>query len=141
VAAQILGRDRKTQTDDIATGHCAYVPEAEGNLRLWSKEDMVAELYFMGLRAERYTVRIAGALASRLRRAMNDYPEAPLLALLTLENGNRLAMPIDRVDLLQGYNSGCTIRETLVVDVRNLRARLDRMIEAAGQIVGSLDDD
>lgn len=138
--SQILGRDRKQQADDIATGHCAHVPDNGGNLRLWSKDDMAAELYFMDLREERYTVRIAGALASRLRRAMASHPKADRLALVTLDNGNRFAVPVESFDLASGYSSGSPIRDALIVDVRNLRARLARMIEAAAQVVGELDD-
>ena len=138
-ACQILGRDRKTQADDIATGHCGHVPAADGNFRLWSSDDMAGELWFMNLRADHYTVRIAGVLATRLRRAIEAHPEADQLTLATLENGNRFAAPTADLDLSSGYCSGGAVREALLVDVRNLRERVQRMIDAAAQIVGDPD--
>ena len=133
-------RDRKQQADDIATGHCGHVPDGGGNLRLWSMDDALAELYFTDLRAEHHTVRLAGTLATRLRRAIEKHPEADRLALVTLENGNRFAIPADDIVLTSGFSSGACIREALLIDVRNLRARAARLIEAAQQIVGEADD-
>ncbi|WP_226663722.1 hypothetical protein [Alteriqipengyuania lutimaris] len=138
---QALDRDRKQQADDIATGHCGHVPDGGGNFRLWSADDVAAEQYFMDLRAEHYTVRLAGTLATRLRRAMTLHPDADQLALVTLDNGNRFAVPADQIDLTSGYSSGQPIREALIVDARNLRARVARLIEAAQQIVGEFDED
>lgn len=138
----MMGRDRKRQADDIATKHCTYVPEGNGNLRLWSVEaDAPAELYFTCLRDDNYTVRVAGALASRLHRAMTAHPDADRIALVTLENGNRFGLPADQVNLASGFSSGVPVRETLIVDVRNLRSRIERMIEAAGLIIGESDDE
>lgn len=137
----IMGRDRKQQADDIATGHLAYVPDGGSNLRLWSVDgEMAVELFFTDLRKEKYTVRIAGMLASRLHRAMTAYPDADRIALVTLENGNRFGLPADQVDLTSGFSSGVPVRETLIVEVRNLRARITRMIEAASLIIGDADD-
>lgn len=135
-----LNRDRKQQADDIATGHCGHVPDGGGNLRLWSEDDVPPEIYFIDLRSEHHTVRMAGMFATRLRRAIAKYPEADRIALVTLENGNRFAASADEIDLTTGYSSGACIRETLVVDVRNLRARAACLIEAAQQIVGEADD-
>ena len=136
---QILGRDRKTQADDIATGYCSHVPDGNGNLRLWSFDEAALELNFLNLRSDHHTVRLAGFITSRLHRAMTAYPDADRLALVTMENGNRFGVPADSIDLTSGYSSGGAVRETLIVDVRNLRARVARMIEAAAQIVGDLD--
>ena len=133
-------RDRKQQADDIATGHCGHVPDGGGNLRLWSMDDALAELYFIGKRDEHYTVRMAGELSTHLRRAIDKHPDADRLALVTLENGNRFAVPADEIDLTTGYSSGACIREALLIDVRNLRARAARVIEAAQQVVGEADD-
>ena len=138
---EILGRDRKTQADDIATGHCGHIPDGNGNLRLWSRDDMACELYFMDLRAEHYTVRIAGGLTGRLRRGIEAAPEADRIALVTLTNGNRFALPADKIDLTSGYSSGAPVREAVIVDVRNLRSRIADMIDAARQIVGVFDEE
>lgn len=137
---EILDRDRKTQADDIATGHCGHVPEAIASLRFWTLDDIAADRWFMDLRAEGYPVRIAGALASRLRAAMRLHPDAVQLALVTLENGNRIALPSDMFDLTCGFTSGCAVRDAILVDARNLRERVQRLIDAAAQIVGDRDE-
>lgn len=137
---EILDRDRKTQADDIATGHCGHVPEAVGSFRFWERDDIAAEQWFMDMRAEGYAVRIAGALASRLRSAMRLNPDAAQLTLVTLENGNRFALPSDTLDLTGGFTSGCAVREAVMVDARNLRERVQSLIEAAAQIVGDRDE-
>ena len=137
---EILDRDRKTQADDIATGHCGHVPEAVGSLRFWERDDIAAERWFMDLRAEGYPVRIAGALASRLRSAMRLHPDAAQLTLVTLGNGNRFALPADTLDLTGGFTSGCAVREASLVDVRNLRERVQSLIDVAAQLVGDRDE-
>lgn len=137
---QILDRDRKTQADDIATGHCGHVPEPIGNLRFWTLDDMAAERWFMDLRAEGYSVRIAGTFATRLREAIRLHPAADQLTLATLENGNRFALPADKLDLTSGFSSGCAVREAATVDVRNLRARVLRLIEADARRIGDRDE-
>lgn len=137
---QILDRDRKTQADDIATGHCGHVPEPIGNLRFWTLDDMAAERWFMDLRAEGYSVRIAGTFAARLREAIRLHPAADQLTLATLENGNRFALPADRLDLTSGFSSGGAVREATMVDVRNLRARVLRLIEADARRIGDRDE-
>lgn len=137
---EILDRDRKTQADDIATGHCGHVPEAVANLRIWERDDIAVERWFIDLRAEGYPVRIAGTLATRLREAMRLHPGSSQLTLTTLDNGNRFALATDKLDLSTGYNSGNAVREAIMVDVRNLRERVQRLIDAAAQIVGDRDE-
>jgi hypothetical protein len=139
-ACQLLGRDRKQQADDIATGHCGHVPPAVDGLRFWRGDDLAAERYFMELRAGGHSVKLAGQIATRLRRAMDDYPRASQLALVSHENGNRFAAPADTLDLSSGYHSGGNIREALTVDARNLRARVVRLIECREAIVGISDE-
>ena len=137
---EILDRDRKPQADDIATGHCGHVPEAVGSLRFWEQDDIAAERWFMDLRAEGYPVRIAGTLASRLREAIRLHPAADQLTLVTLNNGNRFALPADTLDLTGGFTSGCAVREAVMVDARNLRERVKSLIDAAALIVGDRDE-
>jgi hypothetical protein len=61
------------------------------------------------------------------------------VTLVTLENGNRFALPAEKLDLSSGYNSGGLVREALTLDVRNLRARIERLIEADSMLVGEAD--
>lgn len=137
---EILDRDRKTQADDIATGHCGHVPEPIGNLRFWSMDDIAAERWFMDLRAEGYPIRLAGTFATRLGEAIRLHPDVDQLTLVTLNNGNRFALPTDKLDLTSGFTSGCAVREAVMVDVRNLRARVLRMIEADALRIGDRDE-
>jgi hypothetical protein len=68
------------------------------------------------------------------------HPKADRLSLVTLENGNRFALPADKLELSTGYNSGGMVREALTVDVRNARARIARLIEADSLLVGEAED-
>ena len=139
-ACRILGRDRKQQADDIATGHCKHVPTAIGGLRYWRTDDLAGEMFFVDQRDHGYSVKMAGALASRLRRAMEEHPTADQLSLVTLTNGNRFAARTDTLDVSTGFNSGGAVREVLMVNVRNLRERVQRLIEADADLVGADDD-
>ena len=138
-ACRLLGRDRKQQADDIATGHCGHVPEAVASLRYWNTDDLAAELFFMDQRADGHSVKMAGTIATRLRRAMSDVPNADQLTLVTLENGNRFGLPTATLDFSTGWNSGGAIREALIVDTRNLRARVQRLADHAGK--GRVDEE
>ncbi|BDI61808.1 hypothetical protein [Qipengyuania nanhaisediminis] len=129
--------DRSTEGDQSRLG--GYRPEPFAGQLLYDARDLIALDYQQSLIAEGHKVKTAGALASRLRCAMRDYPEASLLALVTMENGNRVSLPFENVDLFEGYNSGAMTRETLVIDVRNLRVRADRLIAEAAKIVGEAD--
>ena len=134
-ACELLGRDRKQQADDIASGYCGHVPQAVAGLRYWTGDDLAAELFFIDLRRDGYPVRLAGSIASRLRRAMLEHPEAYALTIVTLENCNRFALPADTLDLSTGWNSGGAIREALTIDTRNLRRRIQQLIEARDEAV------
>jgi hypothetical protein len=131
VACRLLGRDRKQQADDIATGYCGHVPEAAAGLRFWDVDDLAAERFFMDLRACGYPVKLAGSIATRLRRAMREYPEADQLSMVALENGNRFALPTATLELTSGWSSGARVRDALIIDARNLRERMRRVIEAS----------
>ena len=140
-ADQILVRDRKQQSDDIATGHCGHVPPAVNGMRHWRTDDLAAELLFMDLRREGYSVKNAGLIATRLRTAMREHPEADQLTLVTMMNGNRFAVPTAGLDLANGWTSGGPVREALMIDVRNLRARVSQLVEAYEPVIGGSDDD
>lgn len=137
---QILSRDRRTQADDYSTGECAYVPEPEGGCRFWTPDDMVAELFFLDQRADGYTVKIAGRVATRLRDGMRGAPEADLITVVRLENGSTFTAATADLDLSSGYTSGSFVRTALTIDVRNYRERVRRLIEADAQIVGGEDE-
>jgi hypothetical protein len=93
-------------------------------------DDVATLIRYAEMRSDGYPVKLAGTIAARLRTAMRDYPDADQLTLVTCENGNRFARPADELDLSTGYNSGAPVREALTVDVRNLRERVERAIEA-----------
>jgi hypothetical protein len=139
-AAQILMRDRKQQDGDIATGHCGHVPASVNGMRHWRPDDLAAELYFMDLRREGYSVKIAGLVATRLRTAMREHPDADQLTLVTMMNGNRFAVPTAKLDMESGWTSGGPVREALTIDVRNLRARIGALIEAYEPVIGGEDE-
>jgi hypothetical protein len=138
---QILGRDRRTQSDDYATGECGYVPTPEQGFRFWTADDIVAELFFLDHREDGYTVKIAGRLATRLRDGMKAHPDADQLTILRLANGSTATLPTASLDLTSGYTSGSYVRTALTIDVRNYRERVQRLIEADAEIVGAGDDD
>jgi hypothetical protein len=140
VACRLLGRDRKQQADDIATGYCGHVPEAVAGLRYWDRDDLAAERFFIDLRGDGHPVKLAGFIATRLRCAMRVHPDADQLSLVTLENGNRFALPTETVDLTGGWNSGGRVREAVIIDARNLRERIQEAIEADPQLTEVRDE-
>jgi hypothetical protein len=132
--AAFIGWDRKKMGDDIATGHCGFVPPADGR-RLWSVDDAAAAQFYMdGINAGQ-SVRIAGTAATLLRDGMRSNPEADQLTIIRLENGSTSTLPTDALDLASGYLSGGYLRTALTVDVRNLRARINRAIAADAEII------
>lgn len=137
---KMLGRDRKHQSDDYGTGACGYAPALDGGFRYWAPDDIVAELFFLDHRADSYPVKLAGALSTRLREGMHRDPEADQLTLVRLDNGSTFTMPTAALDLRSGVTSGSTVRTALTVDVRGYRGRVQRLIEADAQIVGSEDE-
>lgn len=135
-----LGFDRKQFEGDVATGHMGHVPKACSGLRHWNADDQAAHLYFMDLRKDDHPVKRAGSIATRLRDAMRDHPGADQLTLVTMQNGNRFAVPTPDLDLATGWTSGGFVRDALTIDVRNLRARIQKLIEAHEPVIGGEDD-
>jgi len=136
--AAFVGWDKKKMGDDIATGHCGFVPPAEGR-RLWDLNDAAAAQFYMdGVNAGQ-SVRIAGIAATRLRDAMKAHPDADQLTTVTLENGNTFTLPTKTLDLASGYNSDSYIRTALTIDARNLRARIERAIATDAEVIGGRD--
>jgi len=130
--------DRAAESDQAA--HGGFRPEPFAGQHRYGVNELAALDYQLCLRREGWPVKLAGALATRLHTAMLQHPAADRLALVTLANGNRFAMPAESVNLSTGYSSGAPVREALVIDVRNLRERIKDMIERAALIVGGSDD-
>lgn len=129
--------DRDQARNDRGCG--GYAPADRGTRLLFSRDDLVALDYQLTLLGEGAKVKNAGPLAQRLRGAMEAHPDADRVTLVTLVNGNRFAAAADALDLSNGSHSGGAVREAVTIDVRNLRTRVDQMIEEVAQIVG--DDD
>lgn len=96
--------------------------------------DLPVLIFFSDLLKEGFTVRHAGRVAARLKGAMDCYPEAALLSLVTLENGSTFALPTEQVDISTGYNSGAYIRTALIVDARNLKRRVEVALSGGGNV-------
>lgn len=133
------GFDRQAESDMAA--HGGYRPEPYAGQVLYGINELIALDWFLTLRGEGYPVRLAGDHARRLHDALTAQPEADRLALVTLDNGRRFALPADDIDLSSGHSSGMMVREALLIDVCNRHSRIARMIDAASQIVGALDDE
>lgn len=133
------GFDRQAESD--MTAHGGYRPQPYAGQVLYGISELIALDWFLTLRGEGYPVRLAGDQARRLHDALTAHPEADRLALVTLDNGRRFALPADDIDLSSGHSSGMMVREALLIDLRNRRERLARMIDAASQIVGGEDED
>lgn len=138
-AAEILGRCRKTQNDDKKTGNLPFEPTANEGYR-WDPSRLVAARFYLDQRDAGLTVKLAGQAATRLWQGMLDYPEAEQLTVVTLENGSKSILPTVEVDLATGYLSGGYLAHALVIDVRNLRARVQRAIDADAAVIGDRDE-
>lgn len=138
-ACQLLGWDRKSQGDELATGHCHFAPSAGTGMRFWEVDDLVAGQFYMDQRAAGLTVKLAGQAASRLRLGIADYPDADQLTIVALENGSMSVLPTDQIDLSTGYMSGGYIATALMIPINNIRMRVQRSIDADAEIVGGDD--
>lgn len=130
--------DRSTESDQARNG--GFRPEPVANQLLYGMPELVALDRQQTRIAEGWPMKLAGEEAQRLYRALLAHPDADRLALVTMENGNRFAVPANQIDLASGCTSGSAVREALIVDARNLRARIARLIEQAGKIVGEFDE-
>jgi hypothetical protein len=138
-ACQFIGWERKVQSDDKGTGHCGFCPGAHENY-LWSKSHLIAGQFYVDERAAGKTVKLAGRAATKLHEALQRFPEADQLTIVTLDNGSSATLPTRDLDLSTGFISGGYVRTALTVDVRNLRLRLRRAIEADAAIIGADDE-
>jgi hypothetical protein len=139
-ACRKIGWDRKTQADDIATGHCQFVAEVQDGFRYWDADDLTAGQFYIDGRKAGLTVKLSGIAASRLRRGMRNHPTADQLTVVTLENGSTSILPTATLDLSSGFVSGGYVATATMIDVRNLRARIQRAIDADAAIIGGDDE-
>ena len=135
-----LGRewDRKQQADDAANGARGFIPPAYEH---WTLDGAAAALFYLDQRKAGQTVKVAGALATRLHGGMLDHPSADQLTALTLENGSTSIMPTSGLDLASGYVGGGYVATATMIDARNLRARLQSAIDADAAIIGDDEDE
>lgn len=139
IARRHPGFDRQAESDMACKG--GFRPAEYAGQHRYGINELVALDYQMVKRAEGYPIKLAGEAATWLYNAMVQHPEADRLALVSLDNGNRFAIPAAAIDLSTGYSSGAAVREALVIDARNLRARIGDMIERAALVVGEADDE
>lgn len=130
----IAAYDLKKLTDDRTilrreTGQDFITRESSGRLTL-DQDDVAALILYAEMRRAGQPVKFAGVFVSRIRAAMRDYPDADQIISATLENGSSFALPADGVDLTSGYTSGSYLLTATLIDVRNLRQRVQRAVDA-----------
>lgn len=128
--------DLKKLTDDRTilrreTGLDFLTPGDNGRLAL-DLDDVAALCGYADLRRAtlRYPVKLAGSIMSRVREELRAHPDEPQFTVVQLANGNVFARPTSKLDLSSGYTSGSYVLAATIVDVRNLRERVQRVIEA-----------
>lgn len=127
--------DRKTLADDKSTGALAFCPASEADTR-WSAERICAALFYLDSRRDGLTRELAGRLASKLWSGMEEYPGADQLTIVKLENGSTSILSTASLDLSTGFVSGGNVATALLIEVRGLRERVARAIDAAAALVG-----
>lgn len=127
--------DRKTQADDKATKALAFCPSSEADTR-WSSERICAAVNYLDARREGLTREVAGKRASLLWNGMQAHPDADQLSIVRLENGATSILPTATLDLSTGFVAGGNVATALMIDVRGLRERVARAIDAAALLVG-----
>lgn len=130
--------DRKQQGDDAANGARGFFPAGRDP---WTFDQTAVALFYLDQRKAGQTVKVAGAAAARLWSGINDHPTADQLTALVLENGSTSIHPATSLNLDSGYVGGGYIATATLIDVRNLRARIQRAIDADAAIIGDDDDD
>ena len=143
---EIAGYDEKKLTDDRTilrrdTGTDFIMAQgALGVPLIADRDDVAATILYAVVRDAGQPVKVAGLTAQRVREAMHAHPEADQLTIVTLENRFTFVLPSDVIDLRPGDTSGGKIVTATVVDVRNLRARVQRAIDAYEPVIGADDE-
>lgn len=143
---EIAGYDEKKLTDDRTilrrdTGKDFI--NAQGALGVplvASRDDVAATILYAVVRTAGQPVKLAGLMAARVREAMEAHPEADQLTIVTLENRFTFILPTDALDLRNGDTSGGKVVTATIVNVRNLRDRVQRAIDAYEPVIGAEDE-
>ena len=136
---EFTGWDFKRSADDRANGADFILTGKNGRL-LCDGDDCAAAFIYVDARKAGQTVRVAGAMAKRLREAMRDFPDADQLTTVSLLNGSTFNQPSADLDLTTGYVSGGFILTATMFDVRNLRDRVRQAVEAEPAVIGGDDE-
>ena len=142
-ACEIAGRDQKKLIDDRTIlrreAGCDFLGSPINGRTICDRDDVVALTFYAEMLRTGQPVKLAGLNASRLREAMRDDPDADQLTIVTLANGSTFTRPTPTLDLSSGYHSGGHILSATTVDARNLRARVQRAIDAYEPVIGADD--
>lgn len=137
---QYTGWDFKKSSDDIANG-ADFILTGQNGRFICDGDDCAAAFAYTDARRAGQTVRAAGAMAKRLREAMQIFPTADQLTVVTLLNGSTFTQPTADLDLSTGYASGGFILTATMFDVRNFRDRVRQAVEADVPVIGGDDED
>lgn len=128
--------DRKMQADDKATGALTFCPTSRDADMRWSEDRMLAALAYLDWRRDGLKREVAGKLASILWTGIQAHPNADQLTIVKLENGSYSIHSTADLDLSTGYMSGGNVATAMMIEVRGLRERMTRAIDAAAILVG-----
>lgn len=78
--------DRKQAQDDKSTKALGFAPTAD--YPRWSFDQIAAAEFYLSQRDKGHKREMAGRLATRLHRAMQDHPTAEQFTVVTLANGS-----------------------------------------------------
>jgi hypothetical protein len=117
-----------------------FLCPAENGRIICNRDDVAALILYAEMRRAGQPVKVAGITASRIRDGMRDYPEADQLTIVTFQNGLTTTLPSADLDLSTGYNSGSYLSTALLVDCRNLRARVQSAVDAFEPVIGAEDE-
>jgi hypothetical protein len=140
---EIAGYDEKKLTDDrtiLRRDTSVDFIKAQGALGvplIASRDDVAATILYAAVRDAGQPVKVAGLTAARVRDGMEAHPEADQLTTVTLENGLTFTQPTADLDLRSGFTSGANVITATMVDVRNLRDRVRRAVEAFEPVIGT----
>jgi hypothetical protein len=129
--SEIAGYDLKKLIDDRTilrreTGGTDFLPAPTSGRTICDRDDAAALILYAEMRGAGQPVKVAGITASRIRDGMRHFPEADQLTIVSFQNGLTITLPSADLDLRTGYNSGSYLSTALLVDCRNLRARVQR---------------
>jgi hypothetical protein len=143
---EIAGYDEKKLTDDrtiLRRDTGVDFIKAQGALGvplIADRDDVAATILYAAVRDAGQPVKLAGLTAARIRDAMQAHPEADQLTIVTLENRFTFTLPCDPLDLRDGDTSGGKVVTATMVDVRNLRGRVQRAVDAYEPVIGADDE-